>query len=245
MLHSTPTQDKTIESSDEQPIRTLFKDYETTFVILHPFLIAKPDCNIKFEMPYPNKRQIIDCALKIAWQQILEQTGLENIKQLDQLLAYLHCARRTADKTNWEKLMKVIHTNNYGVPQVDNFPEIITNDLFTSIKLLGYYQVNIISEMTGVDKVIDIDEILSSDEELPLVSTITTPDKKILVATEFDQAFSYLSSTKEVVKKLINDADLEGFFCNDTTRQGWSYVEQKKNIIDWSSKERKKNYAQK
>ena len=244
MLHSTPFQDKIIEQADELPIRASFKDHETTFIILHPFLVAKQGCNIKFQTPYPNKRQIIECASKISWQKILQETGLENINQIDQLLAYLHCARRTTDKTNWQKLMQVVDTNKYGVPQVDNFPEIITNDLFSLIKLLGYYQVDIVSEMTGIKKVIDINEILSSDEELPLVSTITTLDKKILVATQFDQAFSYLSSTKQIVEKLINGADLEGFFCNETTKQGWSYVEHKKNIIDWNSKERNKNYAQ-
>lgn len=244
MLHFTPTQDKVIENADEQTIRSLFKDYETTFIILHPFLVAKQGCNIKSERPFPNKKQITDCASKISWQQIIEQTGLENIKQIDQLLGYLHCATRTADKTNWQKLMQVVDTNNYGVPQVDNFSEIITNDLFASIKSLGYSQVKVVSESAGIDEVIDINKILVSDERLPFVSTITTLDKIILISTEFDQAFSYLSSTKQFAEKLINDADLKGFFCNETTKRGWSFVEQKKNIIDWNSKERNKNYAQ-
>jgi len=244
MLHSTPTQDTIVESSDERPIRSLFKEYETTFIILHPFLVAKQGCDIKFERPYPNKKEIINCASKISWQQILHETGLEDIKQVDRLLGYLHCARRTADKTDWQKLMQVVDTNDYGVPQVDWFPEIIINDLFASIKSLGYSEVKIVSLMNTKEQIVIIDDILKSDEQLPIVSTITTLDNKILIATKFDEAFSYISSTKKIIDKLIKDCDLEGFFCNADTKRGWSYIEQIKDIIDWNSKERYPKNAQ-
>ena len=44
MVYSTPEQDKIVERPDwPAPIRSAFKEFDVTFVILHPFLKIKPD----------------------------------------------------------------------------------------------------------------------------------------------------------------------------------------------------------
>ncbi len=66
---------------------------------------------------------------------------------------------------------------------------------------------------------------------------------KILFETDFDECFTYLSSDKQTIDKIIEKLDLEGFYCNDKTTSNWSHQEQIDNIIDWNSIERYKNYS--
>ena len=243
MLHPTPTQDEIVEKSKDLVIRNFYKELEITFVVLHPFLQIKPQQKINFVTGnWPTKDQIIRCTEKKTWAEIIKEAGLKDIKELDRLLAYLHCARRTADKTAWLKLMNVVDKKNYIVPQVDHLPELITNDLFESIKSLGYSYV-LALPYGKFERNYDIDEIIESKKRVFYAeTTIATPDNKIVIATEFDQRFTYLSSTKETVNQLVKIADLEGFLCDDTTKPGWSYIEQTENIIDWDSPERYHNY---
>jgi hypothetical protein len=245
MIHPTPMQDEIVEKSSWPTIRSAYKGYEATYVILHPFLKIKPGCDIKFETGnWPTKEQIIRCTDKLTWAEIINEAELIDIKELDRLLAYLHCARETADKTAWQKLMQVVGRKDYVVPQVDFLPEIITNSLFESIKALGYGQVSVFSEFGDFERNYDINEIIMSKERvLNVHARVATPDNRVLIATDFDQRFSYLSSTKELLNDLIQRADLEGFYCDEATRPDWSYIEQKENIIDWKSPERYKNYA--
>jgi len=245
MVHQTPKQDDIIEHSRIPTIRSAFKEYETTFVILHPFLKIKPHYSIKFETGnWPTKKEIITCTQNITWTEIIQGAGLQDISELDRQLAYLHCARRTADRQGWIKLMTLLDKNNIIPAEVDYIPESLTNPLMLAFKALGYSTVNEF-ELTGdLRKEHTIDNVLLSEKlDFIYVATVQTPDKKIVLTTGFDERFTYLSASKETVATIIEEASLEGFYCNETTRSIWSDKLQTEDIIDWSSPERKKNYA--
>jgi hypothetical protein len=245
MVHPTPQQDDIVEKSDWTTIRRAFKDYEVTFVILHPFLKIKSNCNIKFETGNcPTKEQIITCAETLTWSEIINESKLKDLGELDRLLAYLHCARRTADRTGWIKLNTVLDQKNFVAAEVDYLPAILVNSLMDAIKSLGYSHVLEYTEVGELRCKHIIQDVLTSKErDFYVHARIATPDNKILISTDFDQRFSYLSSSKNIVDDLIRKADLEGFFCKETTRPDWSYLQQSENIIDWQSPERYKNYA--
>ena len=135
--------------------------------------------------------------------------------------------------------MRFIDKENFLPAQVDYLPEILIDPLFTSIKLLGYQSVLEYTEFSELRCVHSIDEIISSPRSLFYShARIATPDKNIFIASDFDQRFSYLSSSREILSTIIKDADFEGFYCNENTKQDWSYIEQTENIIDWHSPER-------
>ena len=130
MIHPTPEQDNIVESSNWPPIRTAFKNYEVSFVMLHPFLKIKPGYNISFETGnWPTKEHILECTEKLTWKEVIKRSGLNNISELDRLLAYLHCARRTADKEGWIKLKTLLDKNNIIAAEVDYLPCILINSL--------------------------------------------------------------------------------------------------------------------
>ena len=245
MIHPTPEQDGIVEKSNWPTIRSAFRDYETTFVILHPFIKIKPHCEITFATGnWPTKDQIVTCTERLTWAEVIKQSELNNINELDRLLAYLHCARRTADRTAWIKLSTLLSRNNYVAAEVDYLPAILINSLMDAIKSLGYSHVLEFTAYGELRFKHSMEQIcVSKERDFCSLARITTPDKKVLIATDFDQRFSYLSSSRRIANYIIEKTGVEGFFCSETTRPDWSYIEQFENSIDWQSPERYKNYA--
>lgn len=240
----TPIQAKYVEN-DGNSIRQHYAEYKATFVILHPFLKIKDGSDIKFVTgKWPIKDEIVKNTTRLTWTEIVDEAQLNDINELDRLLAFLHCARRTADKDGWVKLMTVIDTNNYVVAQVDNYPEILTNPTLELLKSYGYDKVFHYSDISDERTSYDIQDLINEKNSLPESHTrILTPDNKILFETDFDNRFTYLSSDRKTIGDIVERLDLEGFYCNDNTKSYWSYEDQNKNLIDWDSEERNKNYA--
>jgi hypothetical protein len=245
MILETPIQADKVENDVNNSIREYYAEYEATFVILHPFLKIKEGSSIKFETGnWPTKREIIQNTARLTWTEIINQTQLKDIKELDRLLAFLHCARRTADKEGWIKLMTIVDTNNYVVAQVDNYPDILTDITLELLKSFGYNNIFHYSDISDNKISYQIQGIIDNERGLPKSHTrILTPDNKILFETNFDERFTCLSSDRKTTNDIIEKLDLEGFYCNNKTKANWSYEEQNDNLIDWDSEERYKNYA--
>jgi len=244
MVLETPVQAKEVEESLKSiPIREEYAGYEETFIILHPFIKVKDGHNIRFDTwKRPTKNDIFMGTSPVNWSEIVAQANLKDIKELDGLLAYLHCARREADRDAWLKLMRFIESTKLIISQVDEYPPVLINPTLELFKSLGYADLLIYSNISDVKTSYVISELIESGNSLPApCARVLTPDYKILLATDSDARFSYLSSDKATLNFIIDKLDLDGFYCNATTRQGWSYHLQTENIIDWSSPERK-NY---
>jgi hypothetical protein len=243
MILETPVQVKELEESKSIPIRQVYAKYEETFVILHPFLKVKDGHNIRFDTwKRPTKNDIFLGTLAINWSEIITQANLKDIKELDGLLAYLHCGRREANRHAWVKFMRYIDSTKLDVAQTDVYPPVLINPTLEVLKSLGYTNVLIYSDISDIQTSYLISELIESGDELPgSCARVLTPDCKVLLATDSDARYSYLSSDKETLKFIIEKIDLEGFYCNATTRPGWSYELPTKDTIDWSSLERK-NY---
>lgn len=245
MILETPIQSDKVENDGNASIREYYADYEATFVILHPFLKIKDGSSIKFETGnWPTKKEIIQNTNCLTWTEIINQAQLKDIKELDRLLAFLHCARRTAEKESWIKLMTIVDSNNYIVAQVDCYPDVLTDITLEFLKSYGYHSVFYYSDISADNTPYRIQSLIDSETRLPGSQTrILTPDHKILFETDFDARFTYLSADRKTIDELIEKLNLEGFYCNNKTKSDWSHEEQKNNVIDWNSEERYKNYS--
>ena len=174
--------------------------------------------------------------------EVANRAGL-NIARLDRMLAYLHSARSTADKNEWMRLMKTMSEMNLVVAQVDYLPEILVDDILQSISKLGFDDILAYTDFDELVGTYSIQYALANDETiLRQPGRIETADQSIRTTTDFDQRFSYLSSTVEKVNQIIRDAELEGFFCNENTKADWSFINQTENQIDWNSPERHQDF---
>lgn len=241
----TPIQADEVENYEGDFIRDNFSEYESTFIILHPFLKINHHTQIKFERGnWPSKKDILKHTSKLTWTEIIKEAKLKDICELDRLLAFLHCARRTADKEAWIKLMTIVDTNKYVVPQVDVFPEILINPTLEFLKSIGYDNVVIYSLINENKMTYKIQDLIESENDLPeVVPIILTPDNRIRFEMYFDLSFTYLSGDKHTIDAMVEMANLEGFYCNVATKPYWSQIDEKGILIDWESEERHKNYA--
>src|SRR5918993_436556 len=128
MVFPTPVQSDLVTKSNWPTIRQEFDEFETTFVLLHPFLKIKHGSEIKFDTEtWPSKIEILEGTEALAWHYIIEQSGLKDISELDRLLAYLHCDRRIADRKGWIQLRTFLDQRNIIPAEVDYVPSIIIN----------------------------------------------------------------------------------------------------------------------
>lgn len=239
MVLNTPIQSRFIQYSDSETIREKFAEYEETFIVLHPFLKIKEGQLITFKYPnWPNKNEIYDKTVPVSWSEVIEKANLKDIKELDALLAYLHCGRREADRRAWLKFMRYVKKSKLIIPQVDDYPSVLLNPTFDLLISLGYQNILLYTDIDDSQVARNVTELLLSEDRLPANARILTPDNKVLITTDFDDRFSYLSSDRETLKLIIDKLDLEGFYCNSSTKPGWSYSLLTGGKIDWDSPER-------
>ncbi len=245
MILQTPKQSNFVQALNCPCVRQTFDAFENTFVILHPFyhlnqqIISAFNYNDRF-----NKKEIGLASEIISWSRIIQEANLTDIKELDRLISFWHCALREADKTGWEKLMQTVHTKNYELPQVDEYPAVLTDATLSLLSDFGYHSIFLYPEFGEPIKSFHLQELINSAARIPYSNPrILTPDHQILFATDFDKCFTYLSGNTKTIEIIINKLGLEGFYCDAATKADWSFEEQTDNLINLASPERKKNYA--
>ncbi len=244
MILETPIQSEIVLNEKLSSIRNQYIEFEATFVLLHPFLQFENEELLKSFFNRKSNSNSIQNISNITWTEIVARTGIKSIKDLDQSLAYLHCARQTACKSEWIKLMSFIekHTTIL-VPQVDFFPEVHTKPLIKKLLELNQGLLIETDRMTGEEKLVNLAQFEGLIRSFcDNIYSVTTLDNSIKFDTNFDQRFSYISANRVMLESLIKDLNWEGFFCDMNTVDDWSYQGEPIDSINWSSPERKKRY---
>lgn len=211
------------------PLKTRYPTFEECFIMLHPFLIVRPESkdDIIFEHPkWPTKEDINKHCRLLNWNEFLSISKMKDIKALDRALAFYHGAYRVAKKEEFMKLWQMTEEvrKDIIVPQVDELPEIIENNILNHLLQQGYEQAYFYSDIEERDKLYSIEDQIENTSGLQSHIRIETQDNEILITQDFDQRFSYILGTKKFVEGIIKELSLDGFYCNDETSQAWSFV---------------------
>jgi hypothetical protein len=67
-----------------------------------------------------------------------------------------------------------------------------------------------------------IDDLINDVKELTLQTNLYTYDRKILITCHWDSFQTYICSSREIVEKIVQNANLEGFYANANTEVYWS-----------------------
>lgn len=225
MILETPTQIPEIENNGDKSIRDKYFGYESTFIILHPFL-KNDSVNIE------NEKDLT----RLNWSEIVDLAKLKDIKELDRILAFLHCARSIAPKSVWLKYKKTIEFYNLLDAEVDNYPICLVYPTLNYLYAIGYRNIFIYSEYNETKISYAIEELINNEINWPMYQTrILTPDYKILFETNVDERFTYVSGDKSTIDKMVEAINLEGFYCDTNTKPYWSDEVETGETIDWSS----------
>lgn len=215
----------------DQPILQGYPAYSHCFVCFHPFLKIKQRSATSIEFNHakrwPDKSEIIKHSERMSWNEVMKILGIQDYKVLDRALAFYHGAYRYADRSDFQKLWNLIEKDGSDIipPQVDWLPEILENEICEKLMSMNYHELYIGEEAAENARLTSTKSILSNTQRLPGKVKIRTPDSKILIANDFDQRYTYFLSERPILDDMIHSLDLEGFFCDGSTPESWSWEE--------------------
>jgi hypothetical protein len=206
-------------------------------------LIVKEDGkNVKIAyQDFPKKSEIAKNYSRLTWSEFLKISGIKDIKSLDDCLAFYHCARRIANRNEFEKLIAVTEKQDSIIieAQVDYLPEIIEDDLLRYFAKKGYSELYLYDDIHDERNLFKIENLFNDELSETHHIRIESPDHKILVVEDFDERFSYFLGNKATIDEIIKELDLEGFYCDEYTTASWSYdILDDSLAIDWNGKKK-------
>ena len=211
-------------------IREFYKeDFESTFIILHPFFKVTAPEKIDFNKnEYPSKSDMAKYCEKIKWSEFLNIAGISNIKELDIALRNsihgLH--KRYENKQSLNKLVKALEKNEVYQPNEGFFDELLLDNMMKALLKLDFQWIFIGDEFGMERKMIFIEDIIDNKYHISnMYRNFYTPKNEVLYSVHWDSHFTLLSSSKENIDKMISQFDFEGFYCNEKTEIYWSVRE--------------------
>ncbi|MBC3808379.1 DUF2711 family protein [Undibacterium seohonense] len=201
--------------------------FDDVFVLLHPF-VRPMDISIDRFCPehWPTKLEILEHCEPVVWQRILEMTELTCLEQIDVgLRTSIHGLNgEKANELFASSLIELSETTNIIHPTEGQLPPLLENRIFNTIKLLGYEWLWVGDDLGTERKLHWIDDLMSSDE-VPSHGCIFTPDHRLLITTHWDSHCSFLCSSKDLIEKILDVDNFEGFYCTENTEVYWGLYE--------------------
>jgi hypothetical protein len=212
---------------EDMPIKDFYKGfYDEVFVFYHPFI--KPislDYKLFEPETYPGKNDIIENCELVTWGQFLSLSGIESYNQLDIGLRtqILGLRKQSANENTAEIIRDTCEKHQLVPPTEGFFPEFQMNKILMSLQQEGHNWIWSGDEFCTERKLEYIDDLIHDNEALRNQHlNLFTHNNEVLLTTHWDSHFSMLCSDKDTVNKIVEFADLEGFFCDDKTEIYWS-----------------------
>lgn len=230
-------QSQGILSQDAVKIR--YPNFQECFLMFHPFLKIKEghEQEILFKPnKWPSKKEIQDHCLALSWTEFLKISGMRDYASIDATLAFYHRERLYAEKSENFKLRKITELVRRDIipPRVDELPEILENPILKFLFKKGYQDAYFYTDVDAKEGLSSLENQFTCDEGLGSHIRIETPDAKVLIAQDFGLRYTYIFGQREFTQEMVEDLDLEGFYCDDTTTDGWSYANiSMKHRISW------------
>jgi hypothetical protein len=118
---------------------------------------------------------------------------------------------------------------------VDKLPEILQDKVLGYLRDLGYDALYEYCDSESRQALTPIVELMSEQYILSGQQRIESPDGKLMIATDFDQRFTYFLGPLQILEGMIESLNLEGFFCDDEMPESWSYeTPPREDLLDWS-----------
>ena len=219
MIHPTPTELERNKRRDDINLSNKFNEYESTFVILSPFLKLKkgaPYINLSDFENYPKKSEILESTEKYSWANLTKDFSLNGLKDVANLI-YNHWDPSSSEKTKLDLLTK---GKNLFPPNEGFISELNENAILKSILDLGYDKVLYETE-TGEKSKVDIEKFIKENKAFDAAPLIKTFDEKICIYQAFDLVSTFLSSSKENLDFIVKNTSLEGFYVDEKSTLLW------------------------
>ncbi len=198
--------------------------FDSVYVLLSPFFRPTSIPMERFSpVEWPPKQELIGGAEPIAWNTVLEMSGLKTLSEID--IALRTSIGGLTKDSEKEALAQTLieETEKNGVihPTEGELSPFIENGLYDSLQSIGQQWLWVGDEHCTKRELLWIDDLKQGDE-IPPHGCVFTPDKTILVTTHWDSHFSFLCSSRSTIERILQHRSFEGFFCTQETEVYWS-----------------------
>lgn len=198
--------------------------FEAVFVVMQPF------CQIEKENQWilnrnidVAKQEFVRYAKPIFWQEVMQKLNIGEYQDLETGIQsrenrlYEHLQRIDIKY----QLLALENECNIFAPETNEIAPYFENDILNVIKKLGYDWVWIGDEFATERKLHYIDDLIVDDKEIG-AGMIFTPDYQLLIATVWGVSSLFICSSKQMIERIRQFTDFEGFYCTPQTQVVWN-----------------------
>ncbi|MGA3010063.1 MAG: DUF2711 family protein [Terracidiphilus sp.] len=199
--------------------------FESLFVILHPFVSVPEDLAWKVTKKYPSDEQILSLSTKCSWASVAAQTEIDTCAKLNQAL--LTSVRSIADEScDFQAsgtLQSFLQSKSIWMPGSGAFEPLLQTDYLSAFAAAHHEELIFVPEFPSVDPVqrLNVCRLRNRQDPFPSRGTLLAPDEFFLLTVDWDSFFTLFYGPREFVAKVAREQNLEGFFATPTTEHFW------------------------
>ena len=199
--------------------------FESLFVILHPFVSVPEHLAWKVTKKYPADEQILGLGTKCPWASVAAQTGIDTCAKLNQ--AMLTSTRAIADELcdfqASDALERFLQSGSVWIPGSGEFEPLLQMDFLAAFQAAGQEELIFVPEFPAVDPIqlLNVSRLRNRKEAFPSRGTLLAPDESFLLTVDWDSFFTLFYGPRAFVTEVARQQNLEGFFATPTTEHFW------------------------
>lgn len=179
---------------------------------------------------YPTDEEIIQHGKKITWNEVIQNTKLNDYKELNKaLMTSIGASKKKLER---QDLLKVLNQysdkNNIWHPTEGTFDFFTKSSIFELLTLTGIEEVVVEDEFYENKKTIDLTKTNKIDfcEKIDFKDYyIYDKNKSILFAISWDYFFYFAAINEKVFSKKSIESNLEGFWADEKCSHLWTWEE--------------------
>lgn len=199
--------------------------FESLFVILHPFVSVPEPLAWKVTKKYPTDEQILGLGTKCPWASVAAQAGLSTCAHLNQALltSTKSIAGELCDFPAANALQSFLQSRSIWMPGSGVFEPLLQMNYLNAFAAAGQEELIFVPEFPSVDPVqrLNISRLRNRQDSFPNRGTLAAPDNSFLLTVDWDSFFTLFYGPRAFVTEVARQQNLEGFFATPTTEHFW------------------------
>jgi hypothetical protein len=179
---------------------------------------------------YPSDEEIIQHGKKVTWKEIIQNTKLDDNKELNKALMTSIGAFKK--KLQREDLLEILNQysdkNNIWHPSEGAFDLFTKSSIFEILKSNGISKIIVEDEFYENKKTIDLNDLTQNDfrEKIDFKDYyIYDKNKSILFSISWDYFFFFIAINEKVFSKKSIEKYIEGFWADEKCSHLWTWEE--------------------
>jgi hypothetical protein len=199
--------------------------FESLYVILHPFIRVPDLLAWKATGTYPTDEQILSQGTKYRWAPVAAQTGLHTFARLNHaLLTTIRSIKEElCDYPACKTLLSFLQAESVWMPEEGRFEPLLQTDLLDAFAAAGHDELIFVPEFPHLDPIqrLKLSKLMNRACAFPPKGTLLAPDLSFLFTVDWDSFFTLFYGPRKFLTEAVRRNDLEGFFASSTTEHFW------------------------